>query len=283
MSDWPGGARGALTVSFDNLGEAAEIELGADPADLPLGEHPTATQAVPAILTALAAHDLTATFFVEGMNAEAYPALLEEMAERGHELGYHAWCHEDWARLSAAAQAENLARGIAAFREIGLEPVGMRPPGGSLGEGGLDVLREGGLRYASPAGRGAGCDEGGPALLPFQWRHVDAACVLPGLDAVRTEMAGSAAPLDPAAFLLSLGDDIGRLGREGGYAAIVLHPAMLEWLGEESLGAILARVARGREAGDLWVAPCRDVAAHVLAHEANFAGAATLDAISWSG
>ena len=30
LSSWPGGCRGALSLTFDNLGEAAEIELGAE-------------------------------------------------------------------------------------------------------------------------------------------------------------------------------------------------------------------------------------------------------------
>jgi peptidoglycan/xylan/chitin deacetylase (PgdA/CDA1 family) len=278
---WPGDARAALSLSFDNLGEAAELELGAS-ADMPLGEHVTATREVPKILEALASHGLPATFFVEGLNAQVYPDLLREISDRGHEVGYHAWRHEEWGLLSAAEQAENLARGSAAFRELGLEVAGMRPPGGALGEGGLDVIREAGLRYCSPAGTGAGCESGATALLPFQWRHVDATSVLPGLGEVRAEMTGSPGALDPAAFLRSLGDDLARLCREGGYAAIVLHPAMVDWLGEEGLEAILARVGRDRAAGEVWVARCGDVAAHVLSHCGDFEGGATLDATGWS-
>jgi peptidoglycan/xylan/chitin deacetylase (PgdA/CDA1 family) len=280
-ASWPGGAHAALSLSFDNIGEAAELELGAAE-DVPLGEHVTATQGVPRILEALDSHGLPATFFAEGLNAGLYPDLLKEISSRGHEVAYHAWRHEEWGRLSAAEQAENLARGWDAFRELGLEIAGMRPPGGALGDGGLDVIREAGLRYSSPAGAGAGCDGGEAALLPFQWRHVDATSVLPGLGEVRTEMTGSPDPLDPAAFLLSLGDDLGRLARDGGYAAIVLHPAMLDWLGEESFEAILARVAQRRAAGEIWVARCVDVADHVLSHCGDFEQGAILDASGWS-
>jgi peptidoglycan/xylan/chitin deacetylase (PgdA/CDA1 family) len=279
---WPGGARGALCLSFDNLGEAAEIEMGA-PAPTPLGNHPTATGTVPLILERLASHELAATFFVEGLNAELYPELLSEIRDRGHEVGYHAWLHENWSGLSTSEQAENLARGLGAFRDLGLEIAGMRPPGGDLGEGGFGVLRDLGLRYCSPAGRGAGCDGGDLAVLPFQWRHVDATSILPGLDPVRAEMTGSAAPLDPSTFLRSLGEDLDALRRDGGYAAIVLHPAMLDWLGEDGLDEILTRVAGGGAAGELWVARCADVAEHVLSRAGDFEGGTTLDATSWSG
>jgi peptidoglycan/xylan/chitin deacetylase (PgdA/CDA1 family) len=270
-----------LSLTFDNLGEAAEIEMGALPADAPLGGHRTATEVVPSLLGRLAERELAATFFVEGLNAELYPELLGEIDARGHEVAYHAWRHERWDGLSAAEQAENLARGMAAFERVGLEISGLRPPGGLTGPGGLDVLREAGLRYCSPAGAGAG-EDGGIALLPFQWRHVDASCVLPPLAAAREQMTGSADPVEPAGFLASLEGEIDDLARDGGYLAIVLHPFMLDWLGEGSLAALLDRIAAAAEGDELWVARCDEVAAHVLAHPDPFAGGTALDATSWA-
>lgn len=278
MPGWPGGARGALSLSFDNLGEAAEIELGALAADAPLGEHFTATRVLPSLLNVLRGRAFSATFFVEGLNAELYPGALAAIAEAGHELGYHAWRHEPWGTLSVADQAANLARGVAAFHSLGLTLAGLRPPGGGLGPGGVGVLREAGLRYCSPAGEGAGADNG-VALLPFQWRHVDAACVLPPLAPVRKQMAGSPDPLDPGAFLAYLEAEIERLSREGGFATVVLHLFMLDWLGEDRLRALLDRL----DEAALWVAPCADVAEHVLADPEPFQDATTLDATSWTG
>jgi peptidoglycan/xylan/chitin deacetylase (PgdA/CDA1 family) len=281
---WRGGARGALSLSFDNLGEAAEIGAGALAPDAPgVGSHPTATAVVPGLLDRLAARGLRATFFVEGLNAEIYPDLLREIDARGHEVAYHAWTHESWGELPAEQQAENLARGIAAFGALGLEVAGLRPPGGSLGESGVEVVREAGLAYCSPAGAGAGSDGGDLALLPFEWRHVDAACVLPPLAHVRERMTGSADPLEPDSFLAYLDSELKRLAEAGGFAAIVLHPFMLEWFGGQRLTALLDRIAAAGKAGDLWVAPCRDVAAGVLASPAAFEGGTTLDPTSWSG
>jgi peptidoglycan/xylan/chitin deacetylase (PgdA/CDA1 family) len=278
---WPGGARTALSLSFDNLGEAAELELGALPADAPLGRHHTATDAVPALLDLLAERGLAATFFVEGLNAELYPDLLKTVGAHGHELAYHAWRHEDWASLSSAEQAENLARGLAGFERLGLQAVGLRPPGGRLGPGGLDVLREAGLRYCSPAGAGAG-EDGGIALLPFQWRHVDASCVLPPLAAAREQMTGSPEPVEPAAFLASLESAIDEPADAGGYVAIVLHPSLFEWLGGENLAALLDRIAAAAGGDGVWVARCEEVAEHVLAHPERFREGAALDATSWA-
>ncbi len=280
-SSWPGGARAALSLTFDNLGEAAEIELGAIPPDAPLGDHPTATRVLPSLLGELGSRGLGCTFFVEGLNADVYPELLAEIDAAGHEVAYHAWRHEHWAGLSAAEQAQNLARGRAAFGALGLDMAGVRPPGGGLGPGGLGVLREAGMRYCSPAGAGAG-EEGGIALLPFRWRDVDASSLLPGLEAVREEVAGAAGPLDPGAFLAGLEAELERLATDGGYIAVVLHLAMLDWLGGERLGALLDHAAAASTAGELWVAPCAKIADRVLAAPDAFERGTELDPRTWS-
>jgi peptidoglycan/xylan/chitin deacetylase (PgdA/CDA1 family) len=278
---WANGARGALSLSFDNLGEAAEIELGAiDPSE-PREAHRTVTEVLPSLLDRLDVHALTATFFVEGLNAELYPDALRQIAARGHEVGYHAWRHEQWADLSADQQADNLALGVEAFRRLGLDLAGLRPPGGGLGPGGTALLREAGLRYCSPAGRGVGLQDG-VALLPFQWRHVDASCVLPPLAAVREQMTGSPDPLDPAAFVAFLERELTALAANGGQMTIVLHPFMLDWLGEERLDELLDRVADAAARDQLWVAPCERVAAYVLEQAERFDESAVLDTTSWA-
>jgi len=267
-----------LALTFDNLGEAAELEMGALPAEAPLGGHRTATEVVPALLERLGEREIAATFFVEGMNAELYPELLREIDARGHEVAYHAWRHEQWDELSAAGQAENLARGVDAFARIGIEIAGLRPPGGRLGPGGVGVLRDAGLSYCSPAGTGPGIEDD-VALLPFEWRHLDASCVLPPLAGAREQMTGSPDPVEPATFVASLRAEIDRLAEDGGFLAIVLHPFMLDWLGAENLDALLDSVAA---AGGVGVTRCRDVADSVLAQPDRFAGGTVLDATSWA-
>jgi peptidoglycan/xylan/chitin deacetylase (PgdA/CDA1 family) len=278
---WPGGARGALNLTFDNLGEAAELEMGAIPAESPLGGHRTATETLPRLLDRLDERRLQVTFFVEGLNAEIYPELLREIGARGHELAYHAWRHEQWSELTATAQAENLARGLAAFADLGIELAGIRPPGGQLGAGGTNVLRQSGLRYCSPAGSGAGIDAG-VALLPFEWRHLDASCVLPPLAVAREQMTGSPEPVEPADFVAWLETEIDLLTAAGGYMAIVLHPFMLDWLGEESLEAVLDAVAAAGERDELWVSRCAEVADHVLANPEPLRNGIVLDPASWT-
>ncbi len=280
---WPGGARGALCLSFDNLGEAAEIGVGATARDDPgVGAHVTATEVVPGLLERLAERGLRATFFVEGLNAEIYPELLRRIDSEGHEVAFHAWAHEQWAALDAAGRAENLERGIAAFDAIGLRLRGIRPPGGALGENGAAALRRAGLAYASPAGEGAGV-EAGLALLPFAWRHVDVSSTLPQLGTVREQIAGSTEPLDSDAFVSFLQRELDRLLAEGGFMTTVLHPFLIEpWLGWEGLGRLLDRVAAAAAGGELLVGTFDRLARWVAERPEAFAAGTTLDPTSWA-
>jgi len=262
LARWPGDARGALCLSFDNLG---------------VDEASSAAGALPALLKRLAEHNLSATFFAEGVNAELAPDALREIAAASHEIAYHAWLHEQWGELSAAEQAEKLARGVSAFKDLGLEVSGLRPPGGQLGEGGVEILSEAGLRYASPAGEGAGI-EADIALLPFQWRHVDATSMLPGLDPVREQMTGSPNQIDPDTFTKYLSKEIEATEQEGGFISIVLHLPLLAWLGESNLTTILIQLSTTQS----WVARCDQVADHVRANPTPFANGTTLDPASWT-
>ena len=79
-------------------GEAADLERGT--ARAPIGDDPSVTVGLPRALEALAALDLRATFFVEGLNAELYPQALRDIAAAGHEVGLHGWRHEVWDALS---------------------------------------------------------------------------------------------------------------------------------------------------------------------------------------
>ncbi|HEY7456362.1 MAG TPA: polysaccharide deacetylase family protein [Solirubrobacterales bacterium] len=264
MAAWPGGTRGALCLSFDNLG---------------VDEASSATGPLPALLEKLDEHGLAATFFCEGVNAELNPDALQSIAAAGHEVAYHAWRHEQWGDLTAVVQIENLARGVDAFRELGIALAGLRPPGGQLGDGGVEVLREAGLRYASPAGAGAGT-EGGIALLPFQWRHVDATSMLPGLDPVREQMTGAPDPLDPDTFVAYVEGEVGDIER-GGFMSIVLHLPLLDWLGEDRLTALLGRLRVARESG-VWVPTYDAAAGRVLADPKEFERATKLDPTTWA-
>jgi peptidoglycan/xylan/chitin deacetylase (PgdA/CDA1 family) len=277
---WPDARAAAVSLTFDNLGEAAEIELGLRGAQEPRGGHWSVVSALPVVLEELAGAGLPATFFVEGVNAETYPDALAQIAAAGHEVGYHAWCHEDWGGLSAAEEAENLDRGLAALRGLGLEVAGFRPPGGLIGPKSAELLAARGVRHCSPAGSAPGLD-GGVAVLPFAWPAVDVFHVLPQFAALRAHVGGSEEAGGPDAVRDALLAAVDRAVADGGHAVLVLHT----WLAEgvrDALRDVLARCAAGAASGELWVARCDAAAGWVVAHPEEFATGPLLDRTSWT-
>jgi peptidoglycan/xylan/chitin deacetylase (PgdA/CDA1 family) len=272
---WPARARAAASVTFDNLGEAAEQELGM-PA--PTGAHHSVTTALPIVLAELAEAGVRATFFVEGINAETYPDALRSIVDAGHECGYHAWRHEEWNRLTEAEEHENLTRGVAAMRGCGLEPAGFRPPGGLLGERTLGLLRAHGLSYCSPAGAGVGIDR--TVLLPFAWRNVDAYHLLPQFAALRSHVDGSSEPGGPErvaeALIAAIDDAIARRT----HATLVLHTWLIE-AERDTVRAVLGQLQASAQAGNVWLARCDEVAQWIGQHAYWFTGTPNLDTTSW--
>jgi peptidoglycan/xylan/chitin deacetylase (PgdA/CDA1 family) len=209
-----------VVLTFDNLGEAAEIEQGKR--ERPAGDHPSVTTALPRLLDALDELDLRATFFVEGLNTELYPGAVKEIARRGHEIGMHGWLHERWGELDPAEEADILARCREAFGRCGIVPRGFRPPGGQLGERGLATLREAGIDWCSPEGTRAGVDDG-MVLLPFRWPLVDATYLHPGFGALRRGLGLPEEPFRPEDFERRLFDEL----EADDPAVVIMHPFLM--------------------------------------------------------
>ena len=185
----PDARRAAISVTFDNLGEAADLERGLWPEGEPLGRHFSVTRMLPRILGMLDELGLRATFFVEGLNAELHPQALLQIADSGNELGYHGWRHEDWSNLSPSQEARLLERGVNEMDELGVRPRGFRPPGGRLTSSSPELLDDLGFTHCSPAGRGVGF-LGNLVVLPFEWRLIDAYHYLPRFGALRKSATG---------------------------------------------------------------------------------------------
>jgi peptidoglycan/xylan/chitin deacetylase (PgdA/CDA1 family) len=167
------GIAGAVLLSFDNLGEASELERGSWPAGSELGRHRSVSEALPRLLDELDRQRLSGTFFVEAINCELYPDALREIAARGHELGAHGWRHEDWAGLGSEREEQVLRRAARAFAQLGIPVTGFRPPGGTLHAGSFRLLRANGFTWCSPAG-GSWTVRDAMTVLPFEWELVDA-------------------------------------------------------------------------------------------------------------
>jgi peptidoglycan-N-acetylglucosamine deacetylase len=93
------------------------------------GPHRTAT---PDILDTLAAHGVTATFFVVGQRAVAHPALVRRESREGHAIGNHSWDHPDLTTLDRGQVESELQDTNDVIEQVtGTAPTQWRPPYGA--------------------------------------------------------------------------------------------------------------------------------------------------------
>jgi polysaccharide deacetylase family protein (PEP-CTERM system associated) len=94
-----------------------------------------------------------ATFFALGWVAERHPALVREIAARGHEMACHGYGHELVYELGPERFRADLRRGRDAIEQaLGSRVVGYRAPSYSITRGSLwalDMLVEEGFEYDS--------------------------------------------------------------------------------------------------------------------------------------
>lgn len=104
------GHSGALAGRTLTVRSISDIRLGPREVVLTFDDGPR-PGTTPRILKALDDAGVRATFFPVGNMARAYPALLREVARRGHTVGSHTSRHPSLRRLSHAAALEEIARG----------------------------------------------------------------------------------------------------------------------------------------------------------------------------
>ncbi len=88
----------------------------------------------PRILDLLDAHEIKATFFLLGREAERHPHLAREVVRRGHDVGNHTYSHANLTSLPPHLLREEIDRGRAVVEGVTGMPVSLlRPPGGYMG------------------------------------------------------------------------------------------------------------------------------------------------------
>jgi peptidoglycan-N-acetylglucosamine deacetylase len=269
-----------IALTFDNLGEAAEEQLGEPVAR---GAHHSVTEVLPKVLKLLDSAGLKATFFVEAINAERYPDALRRVIDDGHELGCHGWRHETFSAQSEPRKRELLAASTRALRATGAAVTGFRPPGGVLDGNDLPLLADAGLEWASPAGTVAG-EAAGVACLPFRWPLIDAYFFAPPLAPLRVRDGLTAEPTAPGHFTAAIARAIDGVldGEAETPLCVVLHPFL--YTSESRLRALeelVLRLGRLRARGEAIVAPGREIAAGLRARGADLP-TPVLDASSWA-
>ncbi|WP_033291722.1 polysaccharide deacetylase family protein [Amycolatopsis jejuensis] len=136
-----------LTFDFDALSRWIAWGL-ASPGPLSRGEF--GAVAVPRILRLLSGHDIPATFYTPGHTAETYPDLVRQIADAGHELALHGYCHEPVSELSEAQEREVLLRSADILEKLtGQRPSGCRTPSWDFTEHTVGLMAELGLSHDS--------------------------------------------------------------------------------------------------------------------------------------
>lgn len=113
----------------------------------------------PRVLDILAAHGVSATFFVVGVGVKAHPDLVRRIVADGHEVGNHTLGHERLDHLDRAGVRAQLEGGAAAIEELSLGPSArprlVRAPFGFEGAASRAEMLAGGWEVA----RWRGCIE----------------------------------------------------------------------------------------------------------------------------
>lgn len=245
---------GAISITFDNLGEAAALQRGDTISQL--GEDPTA-KFIDVLLKELG--DLPATYFIEASNTELYPKQILKWFKAGKEVGVHGWRHEHWGKLEPDTRRRVLDRSLAAFRNWGIETPGFRPPGGVCTSEMLDELRDYGFKYCSPLGSlGGATYANGVSLLPFIWHHVDAYLLDPSLGAMRERNGDAALPHSSAQWDAVLDEAIQFAASENQHVCIIFHPYLL-LSSPDHLASLRRFIGKVRGHKDIWCASAFDV------------------------
>ena len=105
------------------------------------------------ILDVLDEFDVSATFFVLGEVAKKHPELVEEVYERGHEIGSHAYSHKTLYELGKDKFENEINLSVQLLQHITKEkPIGFRAPSFSVNNStgwAFDILEKHGFKYDS--------------------------------------------------------------------------------------------------------------------------------------
>lgn len=281
---WPGGAKGAMALTFDCDVTYAYAPARPDPAgprtgaDL-LDRSPKRLQgysrglyglytALPRISAFLERRGVKASFYVPSANIERWPDRFRALADAGHEVGAHGHEHENVSlyRDDPEAEAAILDTTMSVFRQhMGFDPVGYRSPAWDMNLHSARLLDERGFRYDSSLFAGeaphllSDIYPDQPDLLefPIDWCLDDAPYFMwfmpPHL------MAQFHGPDEVLSIWQAEMDGI---TGEGGVFTLTCHPSVI---GRHHRMNILERLLDHAEArGDIWIAPLSEIADHVL-------------------
>jgi peptidoglycan/xylan/chitin deacetylase (PgdA/CDA1 family) len=214
--------------------------------------------AVPLILETLSQLEIGATFFIPGKSAEDFPASVEAIIAAGHEIGAHGYTHDPPSSLTQEDEEAQIQRATQVLRGLGVEVVGYRAPLFETSLHTIGLLVQYGIRYASNM-----MDDIKPYMhpganvveLPASWILDDWTQFGHGADEMleRNATCAQVKQLWVEEFL--------GIYEHGGAFVLTMHPQVI---GRPSrlrmLGELVSEMRRQER---VWIAPCRDIAAHV--------------------
>lgn len=93
----------------------------------------------PHILDVLREHGIPATFFMLGKNVKLYPQHVQRIVAEGHEVGNHSFSHPNLRRMAHDRKREEIELTDRLLRDLGADPLYMRPPYGSYDKDVVDI------------------------------------------------------------------------------------------------------------------------------------------------
>jgi peptidoglycan-N-acetylglucosamine deacetylase len=117
--------------------------------NLSRGEFGPATGA-PRLLELCSRYAIPSTWYVPGHTADNYPAIVERVAEAGHEVANHGYLHEDFSAIPVDEGRAAIAKANASLEaRAGRRPRGIRLSGGDFDGALLEAITDEGFAYDS--------------------------------------------------------------------------------------------------------------------------------------
>jgi len=259
-ASWPGGARCAVSLSFDADHETIPLrDSDQSPMRISQGQYGS-RQGVPRIRKLLDRHGIRASFFYPAVSALLHPEEIRAVAAEGHEIGIHSWIHEANTKLPPRVERELTLRAADTLEKVsGQRPLGMRTASWDFSVDTLAIEKELGLLYDSslmaddePYELLAHDQPTGIVELPPEWIRDDA----PYFNFVRfSALRPYTAP--SAVEEIFYGEFEGAF-QEGGLFLLTMHPHVI---GHRSRISMLDRLVRRMKAlPNVWFGTHAEVA-----------------------
>ena len=261
-SEWPNGAKVAVSLSFDVDNETIPLRNGSvSVSALSQGEY-GARVALGRVLDVLAEDNIPASFFIPSVSMMLNPSMVDAIKSHGiHEFGIHGWIHETNTQLPEDVERRLVVKAIDYMEEMtGSRPVGYRAPSWNFSQNTLKIIKDLGFLYDSslmaddrPYELLAEGEPSGLVELPVKWILDDAPLLNPRGNSYSS----------PREVLQVYKDEFDVAYEEGTMFLLTMHPHVI---GHRSriliLRGLIDHIKEKTE--DVWFATHQEIAEYVI-------------------